>query len=59
MRIPQTLFHKPSSHVDEVISYALESCNILEKSKVIIIGDREHDIIGAKKSDIHSIGVLF
>lgn len=44
---------------DEVISYALESCNILDKSKVIMIGDREHDIIGAKKNSIHSIGVLF
>lgn len=44
---------------DEVISYALESCNILDKSKVIMIGDREHDIIGAKKNSIHSMGVLF
>lgn len=44
---------------DEVISYALESCNILDKSKVIMIGDREHDIIGAKKNGIHSMGVLF
>ncbi|WML33573.1 HAD family hydrolase [Clostridium sp. OS1-26] len=44
---------------DEVISYALESCNILDKSKVIMLGDREHDIIGAKKNGIHSMGVLF
>lgn len=44
---------------EEVIFYALESCNILEKSKVIMIGDREHDIIGAKKNSIHSMGVLF
>lgn len=44
---------------DAVISYALESCNILDKSKVIMIGDREHDIIGAKKNSIHSMGVLF
>lgn len=44
---------------EEVIFYALESCNILEKSKVIMIGDREHDIISAKKNSIHSMGVLF
>lgn len=44
---------------DDIISYALESCKILDKSKVIMIGDREHDVIGAKKNNIHSIGVLF
>lgn len=44
---------------DEVIRYALESCNITDLSKAIMIGDREHDIIGAKKTGINSIGVLF
>lgn len=44
---------------DEVIRYALESCNITDLSKVVMIGDREHDIIGAKKIGINSIGVLF
>ena len=43
----------------EVIKYALESCNIIDLSKVIMIGDREHDIIGAKEVGISSIGVLF
>ncbi len=43
----------------EVISYALESCNITNLSEVIMIGDREHDILGAKKVGIASIGVLF
>lgn len=47
------------SEKDKVISYVLESCNISDKSKVIMVGDREHDIIGAKKNSIHSIGVLF
>ena len=44
---------------DEVISYALESCRITDKSKIIMVGDREHDIIGAKKTGISSIGVLY
>lgn len=44
---------------DEVISYALECCSISDRSKVIMIGDREHDIIGAKKNGIHSMGVLY
>ncbi|MEQ8156707.1 MAG: HAD family hydrolase [Clostridiaceae bacterium] len=43
----------------EVIRYALESCNIRDLSKTIMIGDREHDIIGAKEAGIDSIGVLF
>ncbi|TYQ16733.1 UNVERIFIED_CONTAM: phosphoglycolate phosphatase [Acetivibrio alkalicellulosi] len=43
----------------EVISYAIKSCNIVDLSKTIMIGDREHDIIGAKEMGISSIGVLF
>lgn len=43
----------------EVISYALNSCNIKNLSEVIMIGDREHDIIGAKEVGINSIGVLY
>lgn len=44
---------------NDVIAYALDSCNISDKSSVIMIGDREHDIIGAKKVGIDSIGVLY
>lgn len=44
---------------DEVIKYALESCNIAVLSSAIMVGDREHDIIGAKKAGISSLGVLF
>jgi phosphoglycolate phosphatase len=43
----------------DIIFYALETTNILEKSKVIMIGDREHDIIGAKNNGVHSMGVLY
>jgi phosphoglycolate phosphatase len=44
---------------DEVISYALESYGISDLSKVIMIGDRENDIIGAKKAGVKSLGVLY
>jgi phosphoglycolate phosphatase len=44
---------------EEVIKYALESCSIIDLSKVIMVGDREYDIIGAKAVGIHSMGVLF
>lgn len=44
---------------DEVIRYALESCNITGLSEVVMVGDREHDILAAKTVGIDSIGVLF
>ncbi len=44
---------------DEVIAYALESCNITDKSQVVMIGDRMHDVIGAKKNGLDCIGVLY
>lgn len=43
----------------EVIEYALKSLNITDKSKVLMIGDRKHDIFGAKENGIKSCGVLF
>lgn len=42
----------------DVISYALKKGGF-EKEKAIMIGDREHDIIGAKKNGLPSIGVLY
>ena len=44
---------------DEVIAYALNSCGIIDLQSVVMIGDREHDIIGANKVGIASIGVLY
>lgn len=54
------------SHLDgtrtdkaEVIKYVLKTLEINKHSEVLMIGDRKHDIIGAKKNGIDSIGVLF
>lgn len=44
---------------DDVIEYALESLHITNTSSVLMIGDRKHDVLGAKKFDIDSIGVLY
>ena len=44
---------------DEVIAYALKNCKIMDLSKAIMIGDREYDIIGAKKIGIKSLGILY
>ena len=43
----------------DVIKYALEGAKISDLSKAIMVGDREHDIIGAKENNIKSIGVLY
>lgn len=44
---------------DEVIAYALQNCRISDRAKVVMVGDREHDILGAGKVGIDSLGVLF
>ena len=44
---------------DEVIAYALEKCGIADVKKTVMIGDREHDVIGAKKNGVESIGILY
>ena len=44
---------------DEVIRYALKSCGISRVAGVVMVGDREHDIMGANKVGLDSIGVLF
>jgi len=43
----------------EVIRYALRESNVVDLSLAVMIGDREYDIIGAKKAGIDSIGVLY
>ncbi|MFT8350791.1 HAD-IA family hydrolase [Clostridium saccharoperbutylacetonicum] len=43
----------------DVIKYALKEAQVFDLSKTIMIGDREHDIIGAKENNIKSIGVLY
>ncbi|MFT4144959.1 MAG: HAD hydrolase-like protein [Mobilitalea sp.] len=42
-----------------VIQYALAKNNILEIEEVVMIGDRLHDIEGAKANGLSSIGVLY
>ena len=44
---------------EEVISEALDLCGVENRSLIVMVGDRKYDILGAKKFDIDSIGVLF
>ena len=43
----------------DVIAYALERLGVTDKSGVLMVGDRKHDIEGAKANGIDSCGVLF
>ena len=43
----------------DVIKYALKEAGVDDFSKVIMIGDREHDIIGGKENNLKTIGVLY
>ena len=40
----------------EVIAYALDTIGLTDKTGVVMVGDREHDVIGAKKNALPCIG---
>lgn len=43
----------------EIIQYAIDHYPIERLSEAVMVGDREHDIIGARQTGIDSIGVLY
>ena len=43
----------------EVIAYALETIALTDKTGVVMVGDREHDVVGAKKNALPCIGALY
>jgi phosphoglycolate phosphatase len=43
----------------EVIKQALERLGLKPSASVLMVGDREHDILGAKEVGISSLGVLY
>ena len=56
-----SLMDESRSKKAEVIAYALERCGLSEsdKNRVLMVGDRFHDIEGAKQNGLKSCGVLF
>ena len=46
-------------HKHEVITYALEQLAVTPSPGFVMIGDREHDILGAKRVGIASVGVTW
>ncbi len=43
----------------DVIRYVLQTNAISSLSETIMIGDRKHDVIGAKETNIDAVGVLY
>ena len=43
----------------EVIAYALETAGIEDVSGAVMVGDREHDAIGAGENGMDCVGVLY
>lgn len=43
----------------DVIRHVLETNKLNNPSAIVMVGDRKHDIIGAKENNIDSIGVLY
>lgn len=43
----------------EVIEYVLENLGVEDRSRVVLVGDRKYDTIGAAQSGIDCVGVLW
>jgi len=52
-------FDRSRTDKEAVIRYALEKNAITDFDKVVMVGDRKYDILGAKAVGIASIGVLY
>ena len=52
-------FDSSRSKKGDVISYALSTAKVNLCDKIIMVGDRKHDVIGARKNGIDTIGVLY
>ena len=44
---------------EDVINHIINSLDITDNSKILMIGDRKYDLIGAKEFDIDAMGVLY
>lgn len=43
----------------DVIAHAFDACGVTDLSRVIMVGDREHDVLGARAMGVDCIGVLY
>ena len=43
----------------DVIRYLMDTVGVFDTDRMMMVGDREHDVLGAKENGIACIGVLF
>ena len=43
----------------DVVSYVLETARISDREAAVMVGDRRHDVMGAKQNGLQSVGVLY
>lgn len=43
----------------QVLEYAIEKCGITDTSEILMVGDRNFDVLGAAAFDIKCLGVLY
>lgn len=44
---------------DDVIRYVIDSCGLTDLDRIVMVGDRKHDIAGAHKTGVEALGVLY
>lgn len=42
-----------------IVGQAVEACGLAAKGNILMIGDREHDVIGAHENGLPCVGVLW
>lgn len=43
----------------EVVAWALETLGVTDRSRALMVGDREHDVLGARENGLDCLGVLY
>ena len=44
---------------EDVVRYVLKTAGILDGREAVMVGDRKHDVIGARRNGLESVGVLY
>ena len=47
------------SRKGDVVALALTHCSGTDRSRIVMVGDRKHDILGAQQNGLDSVGVLY
>ena len=55
----EALLLRGEDHTGKDIEYVLKNCKVEDRQSVLMVGDREHDILGAKACKVSALGVLY